>query len=240
MCSRHACWGWAQILSGRVEEGRATLEPIATQDPYAAYKLAKLAQEQGGRHRGGALCARAHIRFRAGGRARTLLNELGLLLTTQPAGSEYPAVPAVLATFQPRRERVLPINAGVPVRQHGTRTSEPDSRRALGWAKFSISNTGSFPITLGPDAMVNPVFLLSFVMEGDRRRMFPNLMTIAIERKQVLMPGETVSVRRTIDVGPLRDRVTAYAAASARRQHDGDSRSGADGERALACEHDRA
>ncbi len=52
--------------------------------------------------------------------------------------------------------------------------------------------------------MVNPVFLLSFTLDGDQQRNYPGLMTISLDRVRVLYPGQTVRVRHTIDVGPLR------------------------------------
>jgi hypothetical protein len=52
--------------------------------------------------------------------------------------------------------------------------------------------------------MLNPVFLLSFQVAGDRQRDYPHLLTINLDRARVLRPGETISIRRTLDVGPLR------------------------------------
>jgi hypothetical protein len=72
------------------------------------------------------------------------------------------------------------------------------------WAVLSLTNRGSFPITLGPGGMVNPVFVLSFASEGDRQRSYPALMTVSVERARILRPGESVEVRRTLDIGPLR------------------------------------
>ena len=194
--------GWAQILSGRVDEGRATLEPIAKQDPYAAFQLARLALEDGDEAAASRYVRELEYVPRLG-QAHDLLNTLGLLPTTQPATTEYPAVPGLLAGFH--RDvmnfyRATPdyLAAEIKLERPSLIPGEP------WWATFTITNTGSFPITLGPDAMVNPVFLLSFVMEGDMRRTFPNLMTIAIEQERSLRPGESVSVRRTIDLGPLR------------------------------------
>jgi hypothetical protein len=79
--------------------------------------------------------------------------------------------------------------------------------------------------------MVNPVFLLSFTMEGDRERSYPALVTVSVDAVRVLYPGQTVSVRRTIDLGPVRQvarqtpqqlqRVTLQAILDAQRGPDG-------------------
>lgn len=99
------------------------------------------------------------------------------------------------------------------------------------WATFTLANRGPFAITLGPDAMVNPVFLLSFALEGDRQRTYPALLTVGVDAVRVLYPGQSVSMRRTIDVGPLRQvirqtpqqlqRVTLQAILDAQRGADG-------------------
>ena len=195
--------GWAQALNGRDQEAQQTLEPIAKTDPYAAYRLAKLLLETGDADAPGRL-VRALAYVPPVGRARELLDELGVPMPdSQPATHRFPEVLTLLAGFdrtvlefhkQPTRF----LSAEIEFEHRSPAPGEP------WWAVFALTNRASFPITLGPDWMVNPVFLLSFQIEGDRKREYPNLLTVSLDHARVIRPGQTLRVRRTIDVGPLR------------------------------------
>jgi tetratricopeptide (TPR) repeat protein len=195
--------GWAQALNGRSSEARETLEPIAKTDPYAAYRLAVLLREAGAQDAPARL-VRELTHVPPVGYARQLLNELRVPMPdSQPATQRFPEVVSVLSAFdrtvlgfyqQPARFLAAEIEFENPSPAPG----EP------WWAVFTLTNRADFPITLGPDWMLNPVFLLSFRTEGDRQRQYPHLLTISIDRACVIAPGEKLRARRTIDVGPLR------------------------------------
>jgi len=194
--------GWAQALSGQVAAARATLAPLAGGDAYAAYRLARLLQEAGE-----AEAASAVLRDLAGvpvqGRARELLEELGLPASaTQPAAQRHPEIVALLADFDRdvldfHKDPGRFVRAEIRLENPSPGPGEP------WWLVASLTNCGSFPVTLGPGWMLNPVFLLSFRVEGQGD--YPHLFTLSLERARVLHPGETLRVRETIDVGPLRE-----------------------------------
>lgn len=123
-------------------------------------------------------------------------------LETSP-NERYPGLARVLAEFD---VRVLSfhVHAEQYVRAEVVMEDQSLPPGAPWWARFRLQNRAAFPITLGPDSMVNPVFLLSFTIEGDRKLSYPGLMTVAVDRQRVLAPGEAVEVRKTLDVGPLR------------------------------------
>ena len=195
--------GWAQALNQRAEDARRTLRPIADRDPYAAYQLAKLLREAGEEQAAEGLLRNLRFVPRAGP-AFELLSELGLPSTaTQPAARCLPEVADALADFDGEllefaRDSARFLWAEVTLENLSPAPGEP------WWAVFTLANRADFPITLGPDWMVNPVFLLSFTSEGDRQRDYPHVMTVSLEQTRVLMPGETVRLRRTLNVGPLR------------------------------------
>ena len=121
---------------------------------------------------------------------------------SQPVSQRYPEVAVALAEFDPRvleffRQPDKFLAASVTLAERSFAPGDP------WWAVFALTNRGPFPIVLGPDAAVNPVFLLSFSVEGDQKREYPALLTIAVDQLRVLHPGQTVSVRRTLDIGPL-------------------------------------
>jgi tetratricopeptide (TPR) repeat protein len=214
--------GWAQALNQKPEDALQTLTPIATTDPHAAYMLAKLLAEAGDRTAAVQVLANLELRPLAGP-AADRLTELAAELggTTQPASSS-PATQgtatqpqAALADYRKRELRRVWREFDddtldfprAPSKYLDARCTLDDVSPGPGepWrATLSLTNRAMFPITLGVDGMVNPVFVLSFAMEGDKPRNFPALMTLSVDRVQVLKPGQTVGEHRTLDVGPLR------------------------------------
>lgn len=121
---------------------------------------------------------------------------------SRPAYERYPEIVRALMEFDARvlsfyREPGRFVEADVRIEDPSINVGQP------WWAVFRLTNRSPWPVTLGPDAMVNPVFLLSFEAEGDRRREFPALLTISLDRVRVLRPGETAELRQTLDIGPL-------------------------------------
>lgn len=219
--------GWARAINRRSEEAYQTLLPIAGRDPYAAHVVARLLRETGDEAGARRVVENLEPMPTAGPALDLLQDFLRQGVATQPATSSQPVTTSQAAaasrpavTSQPARrrypgigqalaefdERVLEFQQA-PARFLVAQV-ELDNRSLMPaepwWAVFTLTNRGPFPITLGPDAMLNPVFVLSFTLEGDRKRDYPALLTIGIDRVGVLGPGESVRVRRTISVGPLR------------------------------------
>lgn len=201
----HFAWrvlGWAEALNHHPDEAQQALFPIAGRDPFAAYMLARLLGEAGNATTARRILSDLEPQPTCGP-AFDLLCTLDVPGAAQPARKRSPEVARALAEFDERtlqyhhapaeflEARVTPATPSIP-------TGEP------WWVTFTLVNRGPFPITLGPDGMTNPVFVLSFACEGDRRRDVPALMTVALDRVRVLPPGASVSLRRSLDVGPLR------------------------------------
>ncbi len=213
--------GWAQALSEQRADAERTVAPLAGTDAWAACLLGKLRLEAGDREGAARALAELDPRPTCGPAAAELARlEAELTGATQPADSQ----PASAPTTQPESSQARATRRALrrvlkefddaaldffatPARFLEARLTLDDVSPGPGepWrATFALTNRASFPITLGLDGMVNPVFLLSFQMEGDRPRQFVNVMTISMDQVRVLHPGQTVSVRRTLDVGPLR------------------------------------
>lgn len=146
-----------------------------------------------------------------------------------------PAVAAVWARFDPRildyyREPGRFLEAAVEPEHRSPGPGEP------WWLEFRLTNRGPTPLALGADEAANPVFLVSVTLEGERKREYPALLTVTLDEVRVLQPGQTVRVRRTLDVGPLRDvsrrtpqqlqRVIVNTVLDAQRAADGTWRPG--------------
>jgi tetratricopeptide (TPR) repeat protein len=67
-----------------------------------------------------------------------------------------------------------------------------------------MTNTGSFPITLGEGGMVLPELLCAVMSEGDQARTSGPTLYVSLRRRLRLMAGDTIEVARTLDVGPIR------------------------------------
>lgn len=121
----------------------------------------------------------------------------------RPSGPRADALARLLGEFDDRvldyfrdPSRFVELRIDLPNRSPGV--GEP-------WvAEFSLTNRGPFVVTLGPNAMLNPVIVVSLAMEGDQRRGYPGYATIGLDRQRLIRPGETIRVRRTLDVGPPR------------------------------------
>lgn len=207
--------GWALAINGRQAEARAILEPLATRDPYAAVVLARTELEANEPESAKAVLERLDPIPRSGNVGRLIAQlqvQLGVgigpqteVLTDQPVLPPpevlYPRMAAVLASFEPRclqfvQDPAKFLQPSIEMIDRNPAPGEP-------WrANIELRNRGPFPIALGADALVNPVFVLSFKVDADRAHEFPGMLTISVDRARVLDPGESVRVRRTLSVGP--------------------------------------
>lgn len=233
--------GWAQALNLKNDEARRTLEPIAAQDAFAAYHLARLLLEAGSEADAQRVVDALDPKPVAGP-AWDLLHSLNSLppgrptdsrpvATTEPT-TEPASQPATFSATSPSSQPDPVASIRIAVQSHPelaqvlaefnaevlkfreapatyleARAVPDDLSPGPGepwWVTFSLSNCATFPITLGPDAMANPVFLVSLSMEGDQQRSYPAFMTVGLDQVRILHPGQTVRVRRTVDVGPVR------------------------------------
>lgn len=195
--------GWAQALNGRTSEAVATLAPLAGDDPLAAYQLARIRLDAGDAAAAQRIVSQVN-RLPAFGQASDLLASLGLPgAQPQPAQRRYPEVADALTDFDAsvlefHREPKRFLSAELKLENTALAAGEP------WWAVLALTNRGSFPITLGPGWMVNPTVVLSFEVAGDRQRAFPGLFLLSLDRVRVLQPGESVRLRQTLNIGPLR------------------------------------
>lgn len=194
--------GWALALSGQVDAAIEALAPVSRTDAFAAYQLAKLRLERGDRD-GAADALRELEDTPRVGPARELLDQLeGIATASAPAAERFPAVKAAVDAFDGRplefpfeparfvQAEIVPVHPSFAV-------AEP-------WqVEFRIVSKADFPITLGPQWMLNPTLLVSFQVEADRKRLYPNLFNVHLDAARVIPPRGAVSVRKRLDVGPL-------------------------------------
>lgn len=194
--------GWVLWQAGQNDQARKLLEPLATRDAYAAYALAKMALDAGD-----ADAARAILQnlreLPPVGPQRDLLDSLGL---GGAASRPAEVLRQLVDRFDRRVLKWLDEPASflrVAVRLDDVAVVPGEPWRAT----FVVENAGPFAITLGPDAMSNPIFLVAVRTEGDKVRDYQPRMTVSLDARRVLLPGQRVTVRRTLDVGPWRAAV---------------------------------
>lgn len=208
--------GWAHALNDHLDEAQRVLSPLVANDPFAAYKLAQILQDSGDLM-GAYGVIGALDEMPPYGPARDLIRGLGLPLD-KLASEGSTTQPTTAPTTQPTQEDALDtslqafdarvfafvdepekfVEADITPLNRSPSPGEP-------WrVRFALTNRSPVPITLGPDRMINPVFVVSVHLDGDQSRSYPHLFTVSLDHDRVLAPGETIDVRRTVDVGPPR------------------------------------
>lgn len=194
--------GWSHAIAGRKDEAIAALSRIATTDPFAAAKLASLQKNVGDEE-----AARRTLASLKDpplfGFAREMLARVGLEAPASQPTELYPDIVRLLKEFD---RGIFEFDVD-PARFFDAEMEIETLNPPPGapWrATFSLRSKAAFPIPLGREGLLNPVFLLSFRIEADRSRDYPALFAVTLDRWPALMPGVTLKVSRTLDVGPLR------------------------------------
>lgn len=120
---------------------------------------------------------------------------------TQPAPGEVAgmvaAFPTVVLDYPLHPEKYLSLSMVVG-RSGELGPGEP-------WrCRVTLTNTGSFPITLGEGMMVVPDVVCAMVARGDQTRRSGPTIHIWLNRRPRLLPGESIEVTQTLDVGAMR------------------------------------
>jgi len=195
--------GWALSINGQLEEAAAVLEPLRREDPYAAVRLA-MNRRAVGDDAGAQQILAGLERIPPVGPARDLLDKQGLpAAASQPAAERQPRIAQALEEFgterlEFHREPGKYVEATIRPLRSAVEPGEP-------WMfEFALTNRGPFVVSLGPGGMINPVFLVSVTLDGDKKLTFAHLVTVSVDRKCVLQPAERVSAVQQIDFGALR------------------------------------
>jgi tetratricopeptide (TPR) repeat protein len=232
--------GFAQAASGRDEEAARTLRSIAGKDAFAACRLSRMLSAAGN-EQDAREALEPHRALSptepAGKLVRERLKDLGM--EPLPPAPPDAGIGNVLAGFGAEildfaKDPAKHLSAEIQVEDRSPAPGEP------WWAVFTLTNRTKSPITLGPDGVVNPVLLVSIAMEGEKKRDYRHLIELHMDRARVLGPGESVQLRRTLDVGPPRrfsrqtpqqmQRVTVTAILDPERGADGEWRPSASGQ----------
>lgn len=180
------------------------LAPVVDRDLWSAIEMAdifkKAGQDQEAANQMRALATRP-ANFEQRHLIRTTFREWQI---------EFPAtqqsvldVRRLLAAYNPDKRdyalnpgTYLAVEVGVP--RAAVQPGEP------WWCTVRLRNVGTFPITIGNGQMVEPGFLALVETKGDRPRSSGATLRIPLDRRLRLMPGETLEVSETLDLGIIR------------------------------------
>ncbi|MCG3125655.1 MAG: hypothetical protein CHACPFDD_00480 [Phycisphaerae bacterium] len=231
--------GWALALNRRYEQAQQTLLRVSAVDPFAAYQLARLMLD-GDNESGARKLLETLQNPPTAGPAFDLLASLGITLPAASTKARQAELLEVLDDFDRSTLEYLADPARFVSAELSVENSAPGSAEPW-WIVLKLSNRSSTPLALGPGGALDPVLMLSFKMSGDRDRVMDNLLTIRFERESLLNPGQTITFRQTIDLGPLRrasraspqqlQRVTMDALLDPQRAADGSWGPSAGGQR---------
>lgn len=188
----------------RLDEAKSQLEPIADMDAAAAAEYAQVLVAQGKDPLARETLTRATTRpaVPEGQLAMARASrQIGLAPpTSRPAPEE--ATQALerfrwgVLDYPLRPDKHLSLSLMMP---------RPEIRPGEPWLLTArLTNTGRFPITIGPGMMVSPDLLVAVHTEGDRPRTTGPTLQFSFNRTPRLMPGESVEIAHTVDLGVIR------------------------------------
>jgi len=196
--------GTALRRTQRWSEAEERLQPIADRDTWAAIERARTLEGAGRRED-------AADQLREAGRMpatfeqrrviRSLAAEWQIEVTVTPPGAEK--VRALLESFPPE---VLnyPLRPEAYLSVH---LEEPSGDTVPGqpwWCTLRLDNVGSFPITFGPDGMIDTEIVCVVQTRGDRTRTSGSSIRIQLAGLRRLAPGQQLEVRQTVKLGRIR------------------------------------
>jgi hypothetical protein len=195
--------GWAKLVDAKPAEAQEILEPLSAKDSGAALGLAKARLAQGQREAAIRALRQAEL-LRASGLTRQLtrdlLDELALEPLPAPDGAD---VLARLDKFDPG------VFSFLDKPSEAVRLEVTPVRRGLAYGepmrfRFTLTNRGSYPVTLGTDAMIrSPQVLVSVAGTWRDAPRWDRFLSISLLRQSILLPGESVGAEQNLAIGPF-------------------------------------
>lgn len=196
--------GAAQLRAKQWDAARLTLEPVAGSDEWSSLLLAQallqVGDKPGADQRLRTLATQPVDAELAGDLRRVATAAAIEMPTTQPAprvlADLLSAFPRELLDYPAHPDKYLSAIWSIEPREPGP--GDP-------WVcTLELKNKGSFPIVIGPAAMLAPEVLCSLQARGDQERSSGPTLRVVLHGPSVLKPGETLRTKQNLLVGPLR------------------------------------
>jgi tetratricopeptide (TPR) repeat protein len=196
--------GWAALTNDKFEEARDRLAPLAESDQMAAVGLARALTGLKRNDEAIAVLQKAANIRRTGAAFNMVASGLKQLSAELPPEPDRQPIKDVLDRFDRRSldffrqpNAYLSLDMTTP-----TPTIDP----GLPWhVNIKLKNIGPFTVTLGRELMAQPRVLVSAHVVGDQSRQFKHYLSLSMNRRQALLPGEVIEIDTTVDVGPIQE-----------------------------------
>lgn len=188
----------------RLDEARTELSDIAGQDVAAAAELVLALSAAGDKEQAAQVLGRAATQPADPDGYLALARAADRAGVAPPAREPIPAEAARTAKAFPWQVLDYPLHPDkyVSLKLDVPRKELPPGEPWL--LTVRLRNTGPFPITVGPGMMLLPDLLVGVETRGDRPRTTGPTLRFSLDRTPRLMPGESVEVTHTIDLGVIR------------------------------------
>lgn len=207
-------YGLAQLAAGDAQTAEEVLRPWAEARPWAAAGLGEALLAQGRTDEAiAALRQGEALRFSGPAYERIVT----ALASCQQEPAPVPSRSAIRETLRGFDEACLsfPSRPGEFLRLEVI----PQGRWAFGepWScEFRLTNVGTFPISVGQGQMIEGSALVSLRWGESPQEQLVGYLPISLAQTPVLPPGETLSMIRSLDIGPA----AALARSAPQREWD--------------------
>jgi tetratricopeptide (TPR) repeat protein len=206
-------FAYAAASKGETQAAINAGAPTAGEDPWCALALAIAHAGAGDKAKAVALLTPVAERHRAGLLFEQVSARLASWGAPVPASPYRKGMEQALAAFDPALLRFTADPAAYVSLE--VTPLPPDGKAFVAgqpvWCRFVLKNIGSFPVTLGESLMVTPMVVLNLRSTGDRQRDYGGLVRVSLGRRQFLRPGESIEVKQTLGIGPLRATLVGTA-----------------------------
>lgn len=205
-------FGLCRLANNDFDEAKRALEPLAPVDQWAADGLARILLRDGERTRAIAILRQAESVRHSGVAYDRIVQRLTSLDEQPVAMPDRSPVADLLDGFDQRVLR-FPTDPAeflaldVRLEPADVRYGDPFI------STVTLTNSGPFPITIGDGRMVAPEVSVSIELhrtEHESTRRSEGYLTIALAKRLVLKPNESVTTTRTLDVGAAAELAYAY------------------------------
>jgi tetratricopeptide (TPR) repeat protein len=205
--------GICRLRSGKTEDAFELLKPLAATDQWAADALSRIYISRNDPAQAIETLKQAErIRF-SGVAYQRIVKHLDSLGSSAARPPDRSKIRAMLDHFDTSCLRF----ARSPAHDLELGASIPTEQLAYGSpvrCTMTLRNKGAYPMTVGPGGMIAAEILVSVRRDhgqGVPSATHDHYLTVSLAKRLVLNPGESLSVTRTLDIGPARELLAGDA-----------------------------
>lgn len=197
-------YGWALLKTGQAGKAVEVLGPAARLDAWSALGMAQAQFEAGGKDAAAESLRLVQQLAPTGAvrRAAKRWAEQAGLTMPGPDATQVREAKALLEAFDTALLR-LPTHPGEFLQLKVTLGPAPAAGEPW-FGRIELTNISNQSIYCGPDGVLMPNVLVSAMVYDPASRDIGQRLLVSLYRQFILRPGQTVSLQRPLDNGPLR------------------------------------